>query len=85
LNGFLKLWLKLGLKSVAPVYPTWMGPEALKVAVLALQGQCVYNEYVPNPPPITNSELSSAVKPNLSDDYWVEGYLTDEQAKQIFP
>jgi len=85
LNGFLKLWQQLGIKSVAPVYPSWMGPEALKVAVLALQGQCVYKEYIPNPPPITNAELASAVKPDLSDDYWVEGYLTDEQAKQIFP
>lgn len=85
LNGFLKEWLELGIKSVAPVYPSWMGPEALKVAVLALQGQCVYKEYVPNPPAITNADLSGAIKADISDDAWIEGYLTDEQLKAVFP
>jgi ribose transport system substrate-binding protein len=85
LNGFLKLWQELGMKSVAPVYPSWMGPEALKVAVLSLQGQCVYNEYVPNPPAITNNDLASAIKADISDDAWIEGYLTDEQLKTVFP
>lgn len=85
LNGFLKLWQQLGIKSVAPVYPSWMGPEALKVAVLSLQGQCVYKEYVPNPPAITNADLASAIKADVSDDAWIEGYLTDQQLKAIFP
>ena len=85
LNGFLKLWQELGLKSVAPVYPSWMGPEALKLAVLALQGQCVYKDYLVVPAPITNADLATAVKPDVSDDYWVEGYLTDEQILEVFP
>jgi ribose transport system substrate-binding protein len=85
LNGFLKLWQELGIKSVAPVYPSWMGPEALKLAVLALQGQCIYKDYLVLPAPITNDDLASAVKPDVSDDYWVEGYLTDEQILEVFP
>ena len=85
LNGFLKLWQELGIKSVAPVYPSWMGPEALKLAVLALQGQCVYKDYLVLPEPITNDGLAAAVKPDVSDDYWVEGYLTDEQILEVFP
>jgi len=85
LNGFLKLWQELGLKSVAPVYPSWMGPEALKLAVLALQGDCVYKDYLVLPPAITNADLATAVKPDASDDYWVEGYLSDEQIAEIFP
>jgi ribose transport system substrate-binding protein len=85
LNGFLKLWQELGIKSVAPVYPSWMGPEALKLAVLALQGQCVYKDYLVLPEPITNDGLAAAVKPDVSDDYWVEGYLTDDQILEIFP
>ncbi len=85
LNGFLKLWQELGIESVAPVYPSWMGPEALKLAVLALQGQCVYTDYLVLPPAITNADLASAVKPDASDDYWVEGYLSDEQISEIFP
>jgi ribose transport system substrate-binding protein len=85
LNGFLKQWQELGLKSVAPVYPSWMGPEALKLAVLSLQGQCVYKDYLVLPEPITNDQLAEAVKPDVSDDYWVEGYLTDEQILEVFP
>lgn len=85
LNGFLKEWQELGLKSVAPVYPSWMGPEALKLAVLALQGQCVYKDYLVLPAPITNDDLAEAVKPDISDDYWVEGYLTDDQILEVFP
>jgi ABC-type sugar transport system substrate-binding protein len=85
LNGFLKLWEELGIRSVAPVYPSWMGPEALKLAVLALQGECVYKDYLVLPDPITNEDLAEAVEPDVSDDYWVEGYLTDEQILEVFP
>ena len=85
LNGFLKLWKELGLKSVGPVYPSWQGAEAVKLAALALQGQPIARDYLLTPAPITNADLDAAVKPDLSDDYWVEGYLTDEQLKQLFP
>jgi ribose transport system substrate-binding protein len=85
LNGFLKLWQELGIRSVAPVYPSWMGPEALKLTVLALEGQCIYKDYLVLPEPITNEDLADAVEPDVSDDYWVEGYLNDEQILEVFP
>lgn len=84
-NGFLELWQEKGFESVAPVYPTWQGAEAIKLAVLALQGQPIKRSYLLTPPAITNDTLESVIKPDLSDDYWVEGYLTDEQVGQIFP
>jgi len=84
-NGFLKLWEKTGIKSVAPITPTWMAPEAVKLAVLALRGEPIQKDYVVKPDPITADTLGEFVKPNLSDDLWPEGYLTDAQAKEIFP
>ena len=85
LNSFLKQWQELGLKSVAPVYPTWQSAEAVKLAILALRGEPIAKNYLLKPPPITNETLADAVKPDLSDDYWVEGYLTDDEIREIFP
>ena len=84
LNSFLKLWQELGLKSVAPVYPTWQGAEAVKLALIALRGEPIARNYLLKPPPITNEGLAAAVKPDLPDDYWVEGYLTDDEVREIF-
>lgn len=85
LNSFLKLWQELGMQSVGPVYPTWQAPEAVKLALLALQGEPIARNYLLKPPPITNANLAEVVKPDLSDDYWVEGYLTDAEVQEIFP
>jgi ribose transport system substrate-binding protein len=85
LNGFLKIWQKRGLSSVAPVYPTWMGAEAVKLAILALQNKEIVKDYRPASPPITDDTLAEHVKPDLPDDYWLDdGYLTDEQLAEIF-
>lgn len=84
LNGFLKEWQSLGLQSVAPVYPSWQAPEAVKLAVLALRGGSIHRSYLLTPAPISNDELASAVKTDASDDYWVEGYLTDAEIDEIF-
>lgn len=84
-NGFLKIWKETGIKSVAPVAPNWEGAEAVKLAVLALRGEPIKRDYLIRPEPITNETLDANIKPNLADDYWVEGYLTDAQVEQIFP
>lgn len=84
-NGFLKIWKETGIKSVAPVAPNWEGAEAVKLAVLSLRGEPIKRDYLIRPEPITNETLDQAIKPDLSDDYWVEGYLTDAQVEQIFP
>lgn len=85
LNGFLKIWQNQELSSVAPVYPTWMGAEAVKLAILALQNQEIAKNYLPASPPITDDTLADNVKPNLPDDYWLDdGYLSDDQLQSIF-
>ncbi|MGH9118359.1 MAG: ABC transporter substrate-binding protein [Acidimicrobiales bacterium] len=83
-NGFLRTWQELDLASVAPVYPSWQGAEAIKVAVLALRGAPIESSYLIQPDPITDDTLGDWIEPDLSDDYWVEQYLTDEQIQQIF-
>jgi len=83
LNGFLKLAAQLNLKTSGPQFPTWQGPEALKLAVRALRGMEIKSEYLLRAPSITDA--SKAAVPDVSDDYWVEDYLTKDQIKQIFP
>jgi ribose transport system substrate-binding protein len=83
LNGFMKLWAELDLQSSGPQFPTWQAPEALKLAIRALQGEPIMSSYLAAPPAIT--DVDEAVLPDVSDDYWVEEYLTPEQVQAIFP
>ncbi len=83
LNSFMQIALAAGLKTSAPQFPTWQGPEALKLAVRSLCGLGISNSYLLKPPAIT--DMKTSVKPDLSGDYWVENYLTDDQVKVIFP
>ena len=83
LNGFLKVWAKLDLKSSGPQFPTWQGPEALKVALRALKGEPIKSSYLLKPAPITDA--ATAMMPDVSDDYWVEQYLTADEVKRVFP
>lgn len=82
-NGFLKLAAKVGLKTSGPVFPTWQGPEALKLAVRALHGEAIDNAYLVKPPTVTDAEAAAIA--DVSDDYWVEDYLTLPEIKEIFP
>lgn len=83
LNGFLKVWAQLDLKSSGPQFPTWQGSEALKLALRALKGEPIMSAYLLKPPALTDAKKSAAE--GVSDDYWVEEYLTDEEIKTIFP
>jgi len=83
LNGFMKRWAELDLKSSGPQFPTWQGPEALKVAVRALKGEPIMSSYLLKPAPITDAKQSALA--DISDDYWVEQYLASDEIKRIFP
>lgn len=83
LNGFLKAAVAADLKTSAPAFPTWQGPEALKLAVRALQGMPIDDSYLLQAPSI--ADIKTAVLPDVSDDYWVEPYLTLDQINKIFP
>ncbi len=83
LNGFFKIAEQVGLKTVAPQFPTWQAPEAVKLAVRALRGLPFKNNYLLKPPAVT--DIAGSVLPDVSDDYWVENYLTKDQILQVFP
>ncbi len=93
-NGYLQIWQKDKLKSVAPIFPTWQTPESVKLALLALQGKPIKSKYDLNLPPITDNNVDQFVNPALSKDWWSDGvivdgklqnYLSAEQVKEIFP
>ena len=83
LNSFMLTAAEANLATSAPQFPTWQGPEALKLAIRSLCGLEISDSYLLKPPAIT--DMKAASKPNLSGDYWVENYLTDEQIAAIFP
>jgi ribose transport system substrate-binding protein len=83
LNGYFKVAVDVGLKTSAPQFPTWMAPEAVKLAVRALTGMPMKDYYLLQPPAIV--DIEGRVLPDVSDDYWVEDYLTNEQILEIFP
>lgn len=83
LNGYMKVWAKLDLRSSGPQFPTWQGPEALKLALRALEGKPIMSSYLLKPAPITDAK--AAMQEKVSDDYWVEQYLTADQINRIFP
>lgn len=93
-NGYLQIWQQDGLKSVAPIFPTWQTPESVKLVLLALHGQSVKSKYELQLPAITDDNVKQFVNTSLSKDWWSDGvvvngklqnYLTAAQVKQIFP
>lgn len=86
LNGFLKVWKQDDLKSIAPPYEPWQGAEAVKLAILALQGKEISKDYVLKSPPITDETLDENIRPKLPDDFWIDqGYLNDHEIDELFP
>lgn len=93
-NGFLQIWQDKGLKAVAPIFPTWQTPEAVKLALKALRGEQIKASYSLELPAITDANVSQFANTELSKDWWSDGvvasdgtlenYLTPDQVKTIF-
>ena len=86
-NGYLKRWKALegkGYDSIAVAKPTWLASEALRTAVDLLDGKNVPKDTVLPVPTITKANLDQYVKPGLSDSFWANTRLTDEQVKAVF-
>ena len=64
--------------------PTWLASVALRTAVDLLDGKNVPKDTVLPVPTITKANLDQYVKPGLSDSFWANTRLTDEQVKAIF-
>ncbi|PDQ23039.1 ribose ABC transporter [Mesorhizobium sanjuanii] len=86
-NGYLKRWQALkdkGFVSIATSKPTWLGSEALRITLDLLDGKSVTRDTVLPVPTITADDLGKYVKADLSDSFWANTRLTDEQVKAIF-
>lgn len=93
-NGYLQIWQQEGLKSVAPIFPTWQTPESVKLALMALHGTAIKSKYELQLPAITDDNVKQFVNTSLSKDWWSDGvvingklqnYLTTDEIKKIFP
>lgn len=83
-NGFLRIWKEYGLDSNAPLYPTWIGAEAVKAAVLLLSGAPMKSDYMLRPEPIAKDAIDTFYRPDLNDSYWVGSILPEETLKKTF-
>jgi ribose transport system substrate-binding protein len=86
-NGYLKRWKALegkGFDSIAVSKPTWLGSESLRIALDLLDGKSVPKDTVLPVPTITKADLDKYVKPDLSDSFWANTRLTDDQVKALF-
>ena len=86
-NGYLKRWVALkakGFTSVAPSKPTWLGSESLRVALKLLKGEPVEKNTIFPPPMITDENVASIVRSDLSDSFWSNTRLSDDQVRAAF-
>mgnify|MGYP005810660829 CR=1 FL=1 len=87
-NGFLRSWVEAkdqGFTSIAFVCPTTQSSLALDVAVNALNGEDVAPEYLASEDPVTEDNVESVYRPDLSDNYWPAGTnLNETTVKEMF-
>jgi ribose transport system substrate-binding protein len=86
-NGFLKRWKVLagqGFEAIGVSKPTWLGSEALLVALDLIDGKPTAKDHVFPPPVTTNADVDKHVRPDLSDSYWTNSRLSDADAKALF-
>ncbi len=86
-NGFLKRWKALedhGFEAIGVSKPTWLGSEALLVALDLTQGRPTAKDHVFAPPVTTNADIDKHVRLDLSDSYWTNSRLSDADAKALF-
>ena len=86
-NGYLKRWVALkekGFKSVAPSKPTWLGSESLLVALKLLKGEEVAKDNIFPVPMISEDTVGTFVRNDLSDSFWANTRLSDDQVRAAF-
>ena len=86
-NGFLKLWQKLqpeGFSSCAGSEPTWESAIALVFALRALQGEPIPKDFLVPVPTVTDENLGKYVRPDLSDSFWANTRLPEQEVKQDY-
>ena len=86
-NGFLKKWSELqkdGFSSIACSKPTWLSERALQAALKLGNGETVTKDDYVTVATITDNTLKQFVKPDMSDSFYANTKMTDEEIKAAF-
>lgn len=84
-NGFLKAWIQKGFDTIIVAKPTYIGSEAIRVALAVLGGEGVEDHIDLTPPPITSIEdAKKFVRWDLPDSFWCHTRLPDKELREIY-
>jgi ribose transport system substrate-binding protein len=83
-NGFFGLWIKEGLKSIAPEYGPDQGAAGIVAAVDLLEGKSLYKHYDYNPDGWDLDKAKKYYRDDLSANVWWPSQLSEEQLKQFY-
>jgi len=87
-NGFLKMWaarLEDGFSSISPSKPPYMSAMALETALKLLRGEEVQKDTQLDVPIIVDDTVMDYVRPELSDSFWTQSWMTEDEIKEVFP
>jgi len=85
-NGFLRQIKELqdqGFDGIAASKPTWECVYALRFALMALQGQQVPRNFFVPDKMITIDNVDQWIRPEFSDELWVDTTLTPEVLRKL--
>ena len=87
-NGFLKLWSQYkddGLSCIAVSLPTWLFAYGAELGLQVLEGTYTgEKDVVIDIPTITNDEVDDYVRMDLSDSFWGETRMSEEDIQALY-
>lgn len=87
-NGFLKLWSEYkdeGLSCIAVSLPTWLFAYGAELGLQILDGTYTgEKDIVIDIPTITNDEVDDYVRMDLSDSFWGETRMSEEDIQALY-
>lgn len=83
-NGFLRTWKEKKLDSVAPISPTWFGQQGVIAALRVLEGAQIAKDNLVNPAPISQDQIDTFYRADLSDAYWVGSPLPSDKLQAMY-
>lgn len=87
-NGFLKLWSQYkdeGLSCIAVSLPTWLFAYGAELGLQILDGTYTgEKDIVIDIPTITNDEVDGYVRMDLSDSFWGETHMSEEDIQALY-
>jgi len=83
-NSSFKLWLKYDIEGIGANEPSWLGAEAVKVAMKVLQGEPVFKRYLTRVPIVTKEDAKRLYRADMPDSYYPGSHLPEEILEKIY-